>query len=265
MPAIHTRQHGGMTERTIIPTQSDFDRFAEISGDHNPIHVDPLFSRRTRFGGTVAHGMMLFAIAAAEVSRTTETVDHITAADLVFPHPTYAGRAHGLRLDLDDDVAEAHITTEQGDETAAIRLWLGSDPGPSAVADETATRLGPLTLGDSASIERTFSRADNEALGDLVDDPRLRRPDADLSPVLIGGLVSTLLGMHLPGRGTNWLKQRYRYARRLPADATVTAEVRVVRLRPEKHLVDLACRATSDGEPVMEGRSLVYVADLEAD
>ena len=252
-----------MTERTIILSQTDFDRFAEISGDHNPIHVDPLFTRRTRFGGTVAHGMMLFAIAAAEVSRTADAAGPVTAADLVFPHPTYADRAHVLTLDLDADVAEAHITTEQGVETAAIQLWLGGDPGPVPVSDETAEVLGPLALGDSASITRAFSESDNAALGKLVGDPRLQETGAALSPVLIGGLVSNLLGMRLPGRGTNWLKQRYRFSR-LPAEATVTAEVRVTRLRPEKHLVDLACRATGDDEAtLMEGRSLVYVADLE--
>ncbi|MDX1748054.1 MAG: MaoC/PaaZ C-terminal domain-containing protein, partial [Halobacteriales archaeon] len=193
-----------MTERTIVLSQSDFDRFADISGDHNPIHVDPLFSRRTRFDGTVAHGMMLFGLAVAEASRAADPVGPVTAADLVFPSPTYADRAHVLTLeDADADTAEAHVSTAEGVETAAVRLWFGGDPGPAAVSEETAERLGPLTLGDSASITRTFSEADNEALGELMDDPRLKEPGADLSPVLIGGLVSTLLGTRLPGHGTN--------------------------------------------------------------
>ena len=33
-------------------TQQDFARFADLSGDNNPIHVDPQFSARTRFGRT---------------------------------------------------------------------------------------------------------------------------------------------------------------------------------------------------------------------
>jgi acyl-CoA synthetase (AMP-forming)/AMP-acid ligase II len=42
-------------------TQEDFDRFADLSGDNNPIHVDPEFSAHTHFGRTVAHGMLLYS------------------------------------------------------------------------------------------------------------------------------------------------------------------------------------------------------------
>ena len=42
-------------------TQRDFDRFAALSGDDNPIHVDPAFAARTRFGRTVCHGMLLYS------------------------------------------------------------------------------------------------------------------------------------------------------------------------------------------------------------
>ena len=44
-----------------IFSQRDFDRFAILSGDDNPIHVDPKFASRTRFGRTVAHGMFLYS------------------------------------------------------------------------------------------------------------------------------------------------------------------------------------------------------------
>jgi acyl dehydratase len=43
-------------------TQAEFDAFARLSGDDNPIHVDPEFSARTRFGRTVAHGMLLYGV-----------------------------------------------------------------------------------------------------------------------------------------------------------------------------------------------------------
>lgn len=39
-------------------TEDDVQRFIEITGDVNPLHVDEQFARRTRFGGRVLHGML---------------------------------------------------------------------------------------------------------------------------------------------------------------------------------------------------------------
>ncbi len=41
--------------------QEVIDRYAEASGDFNPIHVNPEYARRTPFGGTIAHGMLVLA------------------------------------------------------------------------------------------------------------------------------------------------------------------------------------------------------------
>ena len=48
-------------ERDLSFSQADFHRFARLSGDHNPIHVDPDYAAGTRFGATVSHGMLLFS------------------------------------------------------------------------------------------------------------------------------------------------------------------------------------------------------------
>ena len=44
--------------RTV--TQERIAAYAEASGDHNPIHLDAEFAATTQFGGTIAHGMILF-------------------------------------------------------------------------------------------------------------------------------------------------------------------------------------------------------------
>jgi 3-hydroxybutyryl-CoA dehydratase len=46
--------------RTV--TQERIGAYADASGDHNPIHVDPEFARATPFGGTIAHGMLVLAL-----------------------------------------------------------------------------------------------------------------------------------------------------------------------------------------------------------
>ncbi len=42
-------------------TQEKISRYALSSGDHNPLHTDTQFAVATRFGGTVAHGMLVLA------------------------------------------------------------------------------------------------------------------------------------------------------------------------------------------------------------
>lgn len=37
-------------------------QFAEMSGDHNPIHLDDAYAAKTRFGKRIAHGMIVGAL-----------------------------------------------------------------------------------------------------------------------------------------------------------------------------------------------------------
>jgi len=84
---------------TRIFTQAEFDRFAALSGDENPIHVDAAFSAGTRFGRPVAHGMLLYAALWALVRRHFPNAVQETQ-DLMFPAPTYAGDAMRLEVDV---------------------------------------------------------------------------------------------------------------------------------------------------------------------
>lgn len=42
-------------------TQERINRYADASGDHNPIHTDEAFAKATPLGGTIAHGMLVLA------------------------------------------------------------------------------------------------------------------------------------------------------------------------------------------------------------
>ena len=43
-------------------TQAMIDRFAEATGDHQFIHVDPDRAAQTPFGGTIAHGFLTLSL-----------------------------------------------------------------------------------------------------------------------------------------------------------------------------------------------------------
>jgi len=118
----------------------------------------------------------------------------------------------------------------------------------------------PLSIGQVASTQRCFTSRDASALlaltgGALKDDCV---PEA-----LINGMFSHLLGVDLPGRGTNYLKQETRFLARAPLGETLVASVEITRLRPDKHLVDLATRCTThDGLEIANGRALVLAKDV---
>jgi 3-oxoacyl-[acyl-carrier protein] reductase len=49
---------GERAELSHVITQADVDAFAALTGDFNPLHVDPAFARRTMFRRPVVHGML---------------------------------------------------------------------------------------------------------------------------------------------------------------------------------------------------------------
>ena len=49
----------GMAHETVHTiTEDDIQRFAEVSGDYNPLHMDEEFASKTVFGQRIAHGAL---------------------------------------------------------------------------------------------------------------------------------------------------------------------------------------------------------------
>ncbi len=60
----------GMTRyvRKVI-TDQDIEKFAEISTDHNPVHLDDEYARDTIFEGRIAHGMLTAGLVSAVIGE----------------------------------------------------------------------------------------------------------------------------------------------------------------------------------------------------
>lgn len=120
-----------------------------------------------------------------------------------------------------------------------------------------------LKIGDTAHLSRRYTREDIRDFAALAAiDP------ASITAVpepLIAVLFSYLLGVRLPGKGTNYLKQELRYLKPVGLDEALTARVTITRLRPEKHLCDLETRlSNAAGETLATGRALVSIRDVGA-
>src|SRR5690606_21346236 len=78
-----------MTRRTLEHAfaQDDFNRFAALSGDANPIHGDAAFAACTRFGRTVAHGVLLETVLRGRAAELAPGLT-VTEQALRFSAPT---------------------------------------------------------------------------------------------------------------------------------------------------------------------------------
>jgi acyl dehydratase len=101
-------------------TQTEIDAFADVTGDHQWIHVDPERARETPFGGTIAHGYYTLSLA----PRFLEELLHVGGVALMvnyglnrlrFPAALPVGdrvRMH-LRLGSVDDMPGGVMLTSE--------------------------------------------------------------------------------------------------------------------------------------------------------
>ena len=48
---------------------ADIEKFADVSTDHNPVHMDEDYARETIFGGRIAHGMLTASLISAVIGE----------------------------------------------------------------------------------------------------------------------------------------------------------------------------------------------------
>lgn len=66
---FHTIAVGQTAELKHHITWDDVKRFADLTGDDNPLHLDPAYAARTRFQDAVAHGMLSASFVSTIIGR----------------------------------------------------------------------------------------------------------------------------------------------------------------------------------------------------
>ena len=107
----------------ITITQERIGRYAEITEDWNPLHVDEAFARTTSFGGVIAHGMLSLNLA-WELLREIHGDDGIADIELTvrFKKPVRPG-----------DTVRARARREAS-AAGGWEVWIENQSGEAVIA-----------------------------------------------------------------------------------------------------------------------------------
>ncbi len=96
--------------RTV--TEADIVAFAGLSGDYNPLHVNEEYCKTTIFGGRIAHGPLVYAIAAGLLFQLHLYDDTLIAflgfENLKFTKPVKPGDTIRARIKVLDKRESSH-------------------------------------------------------------------------------------------------------------------------------------------------------------
>ena len=126
-----------------------------------------------------------------------------------------------------------------------------------------------IKVGDKASFQKTISESDvyqfagitgdlNPAHVNLVIANKSIFEDRVVHGMLLGGLISAVLGMYLPGPGTIYLEQNLKFKKPVFFGDTIKAIVEVKEIIIEKNRIKLETICINqNGIIVLEGYAIV--------
>ena len=130
-------------------------------------------------------------------------------------------------------------------------------------------------VGDSVQLTKTFGDAEIEKFAELTGDRNPLHVDEAFAAhtrfkrriaqgILSASLISTCVGMHLPGTGAIYLDQSLRFVKPVYVGDTVTLTATVSHIREDKPLLTLTTIWTNqDGLKVIEGEAHVLLMPPE--
>ena len=84
-------------------TQEDVEAFSKLSGDTNPIHLDEIYAKETRFGGLIIHGMLVASLISCVLGTLLPGPGAIfLSQQLTFRAPARVGQRLSARVRVSD-------------------------------------------------------------------------------------------------------------------------------------------------------------------
>ncbi|MDP4091090.1 MAG: MaoC family dehydratase [Bacillota bacterium] len=125
--------------------------------------------------------------------------------------------------------------------------------------------IDQIKIGDKASFQKTITETDVYLYAGITGDmnpAHVNQVEAEKSMfkgriahgMLTAGLISAVLGMHLPGPGAIYLGQELKFLAPVRIGDTIKAEVEVIEKIDEKNRIKLSTTCTNqDGVEVVKG------------
>jgi len=185
-------------------SQADQMRFASVSGDRNPMHVDALQARRTQAGAPVVHGIHLLLWALDSLAASRPDLPPLRGIRALFNKFIYLNEpvevvlskqsSTGARLSIAVDGApRSKVTLEFGDLGENLPAWAADPLEPTPLTEM------PVDL----TMDQIAGRSGNLAFQMSPQDARTMFPAASkwLGPRRIAALAAStyLVGMVCPG------------------------------------------------------------------
>ena len=117
-------------------TQERIEKYAQASGDFNPIHIDRDFASSTQFGGTIAHGMMVAATISEMMTLAFgQNWPRSGSMKIRFRSPVKPGQ----RIVAQGSVRRVDVS--EGVRRVVCSVSVVKDDGETAIAGQTEVRL----------------------------------------------------------------------------------------------------------------------------
>jgi acyl dehydratase len=115
----------------FVVTLPESVEFARLSGDFNPLHIDPIHARRTPFGSTVVHGMHLLLKSLDSVAALLGGAAPVECS-VTFSNPVVTGAAISLETQFDATTRKLRLTGTTAQRGAFVATFLLGDSAPRA-------------------------------------------------------------------------------------------------------------------------------------
>ena len=125
-------QLGMAADVSKIVSMMDIVGFAELTGDSNPLHLDPEFAENTRFCGVISHGMLTAGLLSTVLGMklpgtgAVYTSQTLTFVGPVRPGDTITARAEVVELVSQGRRVRLHtrITNQRGETVIDGEAWM---------------------------------------------------------------------------------------------------------------------------------------------